>query len=71
MKLSTGSEFHFPTFKVTVVALVARISDPQVVSAKSRLMFDPEEDAIRFLYTFAILITLRSSVVIFSMSAVM
>ena len=55
VKLPTGSKFHFPTFKVPVVPLVARVPYPQVVSAKSGLMFYPVEEEIRnyLFYTFA------------------
>ena len=60
VKLPTGSKFHFPTFKVPVVPLVARVPYPQVVAAESRLMLDPGEDVIikYLLYTFVAFITL-------------
>ena len=59
VKLPTGSKFHFPTFKVTVVPLVARVPDPQVVAAESRLMLNPGEDVIIFLFhTFVAFMTL-------------
>ena len=70
VKLSTGSELNFPTFKVTVVALVARVSDPQIVSAKSGLVFHPGEDAIifsaHFCHSYHFLVVFRHFVFIFA-----
>ena len=41
VKFPTGSKLHFPTFEVAIVSLVTRISDPQVISAKSGLVLNP------------------------------